>query len=85
MQNNILNERDNGVTVNTISRSSIIHHTSSSSSSDLISLPAASTSVSTESSNVLQRENYSKQSGTGRTGVVVENLKYFNGRYLIQV
>ena len=69
MQNNIFSERDNGFAVNTISRSSIIHHTSSSSSSDLISLPAASTNVSAESGNVLQRENYFKQSGTGRTAV----------------
>ena len=34
MQNNIFNERDNGFAVDTFSRSSIIHHTSSSSSSD---------------------------------------------------
>ena len=70
MQDNIFNERDNGFAVNTISRSSIIHHTSSSSGSDSISLPAASTSVSPERRNVLQRENYSKRSGTGRTAVV---------------
>ena len=70
MQNNIFNERDNGFAVNTISRSSIIHHTRRTSSSDSISLPAASTSVSPERRNVLQRENYSKRSGTGRTAVV---------------
>ena len=70
MQNNIFNERDNGFVVNTISRSSIIHHTSSSSSSDSISLPAASASVSPERRNVLQRENCSKRSGTGRTAVL---------------
>ena len=70
MQNNIFNERDNGFAVNTISRSSIIHHTSSYSSSDSISLSAASTSVSPERRNVLQGENYSKQSDTGRTVVV---------------
>ena len=83
IQNNIFNERDNDFAVNTISRSSIIHHTSSSSSSDSILLSATSTSVSTERMNVLQRENYSKRPSTGRT-VIVENLKYFNGRYLIQ-
>ena len=70
MQNNIFNERDNGFAVNTISRSSIIHHTNSSSSSDSILLPAASISVIPERRNVLQRENYSKRSGTGGTAVV---------------
>ena len=34
MQNNIFNERNNGFAVDTFSRSSIIHQTSSSSSSD---------------------------------------------------
>ena len=70
MQNNIFNKRDNSFTVNTISRSSIIHQTSSSSRSDLISLLTASTDVSPERKNALQRENYSKRSGIGRTAVV---------------
>ena len=62
--------KENGLAVYTISRSSIIHHTSSSSSSDSISLPAASTSIGPERRNVLQRENYSRRSGTGRIAVV---------------
>ena len=70
MQNNIFNEGDNGFAVNTISRSSIIHHRSSSFSSDSISLSATSISVNPERRNVLQRDNYSKRSGTGRTAVV---------------
>ena len=69
MQNNIFNERDNGFAVNTISKTLIIHHTSSSSNSDSFSLPAASTSVSPERRNVLQRENYFKRSGTKKTAV----------------
>ena len=69
MQNNVFNERDNGFAVNTFIRSSIIHHKSSSSSSDSISPTAPSTSVSPERRNVLQRKNYSKQLGTGRTAV----------------
>ena len=68
----------------TVSRSCIIHHTSSSSSSDSISLSAASTSISLERGNVLQRENYSKRSGTGELQWWIGNLTCFNGRYLIQ-
>ena len=70
MQNNIFNKIDNGFAVNTINRSSIIHHTSSSSSSDSVFLSTASRSVSPEKRNVLQRENYSKRSGTGRIAMV---------------
>ena len=66
----IFSMKENGLAVYTISRSSIIHHTSSSSSSDSISLPAASTSIGPERRNVLQRENYSRRSGTGRIAVV---------------
>ena len=60
----------NGFAVNRVSRSSVIHHTSSSSRSDSVSLPTASTSVSPDRRNVLQRENYSKWSGTGKTAAV---------------
>ena len=81
MQNNIFNERDNGFAVNTISRSSTIHHTSSSFSSDSISLSATSISVNPERRNVLQRDNYSKR---GELQWWIKNLTYFNGRYLIQ-
>ena len=70
MQNNIFNERDNGFAVNTISRSSIIHHTNSYFTLDSISLPTASTGVSSERGNVSQKENYSKRSGTGRTATM---------------
>ena len=70
MKNNIFIERDNGFAVNTISRCSIIHYTSNSSSSDSFSLFAVSTNVSSERRNDLQRENYSKRSGTGKTAVL---------------
>ena len=68
MQNNVFNKRDNGFSVNTFIRSSIIHHKSSSFSSDSVSSPTPSTSVSPER-NVLQRKNYSKRLDTGRIAV----------------
>ena len=70
MQNNIFNERVNCFAVNTISKPCIIHHTNHSFSLDSILLPTASTNVSPERGNVLQRENYSKRSGTGRTAMI---------------
>ena len=82
MQNSIFNERDNGFAVNTISRFSIIHHTSSSSSSDSISLPAASTSVSPEMS--YKAKIILNDQALGELQWWIENLKYFNGRYVIQ-
>ena len=70
MQNNIFNERDNGFAFNTINRSSIIHHKSSSPTSDSISLPILiPANVRPKRRNVLQIKNYSKQLGTGRTAV----------------
>lgn len=64
MLNNILKEGDNSFTADTISRSCIIHRTSSSSSSNLVLLSSASVSVSVEKSS-LKRENCSKQSSPG--------------------
>ena len=68
MQNNVFNKRDNSFSVNTFIRSSIIHHKSSSFSSDSVSSPTPSTSVSPER-NVLQRKNYFKRLDTGRIAV----------------
>lgn len=55
--------------INTITRSSIIHHTSISCSNSL-SLPPASKSVSSEKTNVSQRENCSKQSSISGIAMV---------------
>ena len=84
LQNNIFSERDNSFAVNTVTISSIIHQTSSSSSSDSISLPTASTSASFERRNVLNEKIILNNQALGELTWWIENLKYFNGRYLIQ-
>ena len=84
LQNNIFSERDNSFSVNTVTISSIIHQTSSSSSSDSISLPTASTSASFERRNVLNEKIILNNQALGELTWWIENLKYFNGRYLIQ-
>ena len=83
MQNNFLNERDSSFSVNTISRSSNIHHINSSSSSGSIPPPAASASVSPERRKVLQRENSLDNQALGELQWWIVKLKHFNGRYLI--
>lgn len=56
MLNNIFKEEDNSFAADTISMSSIIHRTSSSSSSNLVLLPSASVSVSVEKSSLKKRK-----------------------------
>ena len=83
-QNNIFNKRDNGFAVNTISRSPIIHHTSSPSNSDSIWLPTASTSVSSERRMSYKEKIILNDQALGELQWWIENLKYFNGKYLTQ-
>ena len=84
MQNNIFNERGNSFAVNTISRSSIIHHTSSSSSSDSISLPIASTSFSLKGAMSYKEKIVLNDLALGELQWWIENLKYFNRSYSAQ-
>ena len=65
MKNNIFNERDNGFAVKTISRSSIIHHTSSSSSSDSIWLPTSLTSVSPYKEKIILSDKHWEKNCSG--------------------
>ena len=84
MQNNIFNEIGNSFVVNTVSRSSIIHHTSSSSSSDSISLPIASTSFSLKGAMSYKEKIILNDQALGELQWWIENLKYFNRSYSAQ-